>query len=55
MLFTLQVKNKVREYEHQYKAQQVHPAPVLCPICIPEKQDINQNLYPHQTYRIGIM
>jgi hypothetical protein len=39
----MQVKNKVREYEHQYKAQQVYPAHVLCPICIPEKQNVNQN------------
>ena len=38
MLFKLQVKNKVIEYEHQYKAQQAHPALVLCPICIPEKK-----------------
>jgi hypothetical protein len=44
MLFKLQVKNKVREYEHQYKAQQVHQALVLCPICIPEKQDIKTDI-----------
>jgi hypothetical protein len=36
-------KHERGEYEHQYKTQQVHPAVVLCPICIPEKQDINQN------------
>ena len=39
----MQVKNKVTEYEHQHEARQVHPALVLCCICIPEKQDINQN------------
>jgi len=33
----------VREYEHQYKAQQAYPALVLRPICIPAKQDVNQN------------